>query len=41
MGGINNSNLNQYLDYPNVLAAGGSWLASKELIEKQNFQIIS
>lgn len=32
-GGVNTGNLPSYLALPNVLAAGGSWLAPKDLME--------
>jgi 2-dehydro-3-deoxyphosphogluconate aldolase/(4S)-4-hydroxy-2-oxoglutarate aldolase len=41
MGGINMDNLGQYLARPEVTAAGGSWLASKEFIQKQEFEKIT
>lgn len=41
MGGINPDNISQYLAYPEVLAVGGSWLAPKSLIQKQDFAKIS
>lgn len=36
-GGINTSNLNQYLSLPNVIAIGGSWLATAEMIQNETF----
>ena len=36
-GGISLKNMNDFLELPNVLAIGGSWLTSKHLIEKQEF----
>jgi 2-dehydro-3-deoxyphosphogluconate aldolase/(4S)-4-hydroxy-2-oxoglutarate aldolase len=40
MGGINTSNLAQYLSMPQVHACGGTWLASKTLIAKKDFDEI-
>lgn len=41
MGGINPDNMPKYLNYPQVLAVGGSWLTPGVLIRKQNFRKIS
>ena len=40
-GGINASNLRIYLEYPRVLACGGSWMVSKELIRAHDFAQIT
>ena len=40
-GGININNLNQYLDLPNVLACGGSWMCPASLIDAQKFDEIA
>jgi 2-dehydro-3-deoxyphosphogluconate aldolase / (4S)-4-hydroxy-2-oxoglutarate aldolase len=40
MGGINLENLHQYMAYEIVLAAGGSWIASSELIAQGNYRKI-
>lgn len=40
-GGINASNLRSYLEYPRVLACGGSWMVSKELIRAHDFAQIT
>jgi len=40
MGGVNVGNMSQYLEISNVLAIGGSWLATKELISENNFDQI-
>lgn len=37
MGGINETNLASFLRCKTVLAAGGSWLAPKDIIEKRQF----
>lgn len=41
MGGINADNLKSYIRYKSVVAAGGSWLAPKELIEQGEFKKIT
>jgi len=40
-GGIVLSNLNDYLNLPNVLACGGSWMVRSELINKGSFEEIT
>ena len=40
MGGVNASNITDYLQLKNVIALGGSWLASNELISTKNFTAI-
>lgn len=40
-GGINQKNLRKYLDYPKVIACGGSWMVSKELIINKRFDEIT
>ena len=40
-GGINADNLKGYLDFPKVLACGGSWMVKPELIKAGKFKIIS
>jgi len=40
MGGISTSNCKEYLQLPSVVAVGGSWLAPKDLIERQDFRAI-
>ncbi len=39
-GGINASNLKDYLDFPKILACGGSWMVSKDLIAAGEFDRI-
>ncbi|MDG6895718.1 bifunctional 4-hydroxy-2-oxoglutarate aldolase/2-dehydro-3-deoxy-phosphogluconate aldolase [Volucribacter amazonae] len=39
-GGINLTNIHNYLAIPNVLACGGSWFVSNELINSKNWQKI-
>ncbi|MFX0033687.1 MAG: bifunctional 4-hydroxy-2-oxoglutarate aldolase/2-dehydro-3-deoxy-phosphogluconate aldolase [Promethearchaeota archaeon] len=37
-GGINNETLKEYLELPNVIACGGSWIVKQDLISKGNFE---
>ncbi|MFX1501231.1 MAG: bifunctional 4-hydroxy-2-oxoglutarate aldolase/2-dehydro-3-deoxy-phosphogluconate aldolase [Promethearchaeota archaeon] len=39
-GGITNDNLMNYLELPNVVACGGSWIVRKELISEGKFEEI-
>ena len=39
-GGINNNSLNIYLELPNVIACGGSWIVRKDLISEGKFEEI-
>lgn len=39
-GGINAKNLQSYLDFPKIVACGGSWMVSGELINSGNFDEI-
>ncbi|HBZ52760.1 MAG TPA: 2-dehydro-3-deoxyphosphogluconate aldolase, partial [Eubacterium sp.] len=39
-GGINASNLKSYLDFPKILACGGSWMVKKDLIAAGEFDKI-
>jgi len=41
LGGVNQENLGEYLARPEVLAVGGSWLASAELIAREDWSAIS
>jgi len=36
-GGINNDTLNKYLELPNVIACGGSWIVREDLISEGKF----
>jgi 2-dehydro-3-deoxyphosphogluconate aldolase/(4S)-4-hydroxy-2-oxoglutarate aldolase len=36
-GGINTQNIKDYLQFPKVLACGGSWMVKKELINEKKF----
>jgi 2-dehydro-3-deoxyphosphogluconate aldolase/(4S)-4-hydroxy-2-oxoglutarate aldolase len=40
-GGIDLSNLGAYLNFKNVIACGGSWMATRELINKNDFDEIT
>jgi 2-dehydro-3-deoxyphosphogluconate aldolase / (4S)-4-hydroxy-2-oxoglutarate aldolase len=40
-GGVNTKNLTEYLAFPKVLACGGTWLATSEMIEKGRFEEIT
>lgn len=40
MGGVNLSNMNDYLKQKNVIAIGGSWLVTKELTHAKNYRAI-
>lgn len=39
-GGINNESLTSYLDLPNVIACGGSWIINKDLIADRKYKEI-
>jgi 2-dehydro-3-deoxyphosphogluconate aldolase/(4S)-4-hydroxy-2-oxoglutarate aldolase len=40
MGGINNVNMREYHALKNVIAVGGSWLASKKMMETKDYKAI-
>lgn len=40
-GGVNTKNLAEYLAFPKVLACGGTWLATSEMIEQGKFEEIT
>ncbi|MCD6288026.1 MAG: keto-deoxy-phosphogluconate aldolase, partial [Candidatus Hydrogenedentes bacterium] len=40
-GGINADNLADYLSHPGVLAVGGSWLVSKSLLAKKDWDQVT
>ena len=40
-GGINNTNLKQYLSSPYIFACGGSWMVKKDLIQEGRFDEIT
>ena len=37
MGGVNIENMDEYLKLKNVIAVGGSWMATKELMAAKNY----
>lgn len=39
-GGISQDRIEEYLELPNTLCVGGSWIASKQLIAEQNWEQI-
>ncbi|MCR5419427.1 MAG: bifunctional 4-hydroxy-2-oxoglutarate aldolase/2-dehydro-3-deoxy-phosphogluconate aldolase [Lachnospiraceae bacterium] len=39
-GGINTTNVGEYLSFPKVIACGGSWMVSKDLINGEKFEDI-
>jgi 2-dehydro-3-deoxyphosphogluconate aldolase/(4S)-4-hydroxy-2-oxoglutarate aldolase len=39
-GGINQSNVKDYLKFPQVMACGGSWMVSRDLLRKREFKQI-
>jgi 2-dehydro-3-deoxyphosphogluconate aldolase/(4S)-4-hydroxy-2-oxoglutarate aldolase len=40
-GGINIKNLNTYLSFSKVIACGGSWMVSKELLKSDNYETVT
>jgi 2-dehydro-3-deoxyphosphogluconate aldolase/(4S)-4-hydroxy-2-oxoglutarate aldolase len=40
MGGVSPENMSDYLAQPNVIAVGGSWLASPQLIKNKDYAAI-
>jgi 2-dehydro-3-deoxyphosphogluconate aldolase/(4S)-4-hydroxy-2-oxoglutarate aldolase len=40
-GGVSLSNMADYLNQPNVLCVGGSWLAPAEMIKNKNWEGIT
>jgi 2-dehydro-3-deoxyphosphogluconate aldolase/(4S)-4-hydroxy-2-oxoglutarate aldolase len=41
LGGVNLQNMRSYLEDPIILAIGGSWLADRQLIQKQDWKTIT
>lgn len=39
-GGVNPSNVREYLAHPNIIACGGSWMVKEDLIDNQKFDEI-
>jgi 2-dehydro-3-deoxyphosphogluconate aldolase/(4S)-4-hydroxy-2-oxoglutarate aldolase len=40
-GGITPENVSEYLKFPKVLACGGSWMVTKELLAAKQFEKIT
>ena len=40
MGGVNLSNINIYLQLKNVIAVGGTWLATKEMMINKEYKVV-
>ena len=40
-GGINEKNLNAYLDFPKVIACGGSWMVAKDLLAAKDWKKVT
>jgi 2-dehydro-3-deoxyphosphogluconate aldolase/(4S)-4-hydroxy-2-oxoglutarate aldolase len=40
MGGVNINNLKEYISLRNVIAVGGSWIATKELMNQKDYKTI-
>jgi 2-dehydro-3-deoxyphosphogluconate aldolase/(4S)-4-hydroxy-2-oxoglutarate aldolase len=40
MGGVNINNLEEYISLKNVIAVGGSWIATKELMNQNDYKTI-
>ena len=41
LGGLNIDNMATYLDSPSVIAIGGSWIAKREVIKANNWELIT
>ena len=41
LGGLNQDNLTAYLEFPSVLAVGGSWIAKRDVIQKNDWKTIT
>lgn len=40
-GGINAKNVSSYLEYPRIVACGGSWMVSRDLVKAGNFEKVT
>lgn len=40
LGGLNQDNFTAYLEFPSILAVGGSWIAKRDVIQKNNWKTI-
>jgi 2-dehydro-3-deoxyphosphogluconate aldolase/(4S)-4-hydroxy-2-oxoglutarate aldolase len=41
LGGLNQGNFKAYLEFPSVLAVGGSWIAKRDVIQKNDWKAIT
>jgi 2-dehydro-3-deoxyphosphogluconate aldolase/(4S)-4-hydroxy-2-oxoglutarate aldolase len=41
LGGLNQSNFKAYLESPSILAVGGSWIAKRDVIQKNDWKTIT
>ncbi len=41
LGGLNQDNFKAYLEFPSVLAVGGSWIAKRDVIQKNDWNTIT
>jgi 2-dehydro-3-deoxyphosphogluconate aldolase/(4S)-4-hydroxy-2-oxoglutarate aldolase len=41
LGGLNQDNFKAYLEFPSILAVGGSWIAKRDLIKKNDWKTIT
>lgn len=41
LGGLNQNNFKAYLEFPSILAVGGSWIAKRDVIQKNDWKIIT
>lgn len=41
LGGLNQDNFRAYLEFPSILAVGGSWIARRDVIQKNDWKTIT
>ena len=41
LGGLNQGNFRTYLEFPSVLAVGGSWIAKRDVIQKNDWKTVT
>ncbi len=41
LGGLNQDNFKTYLEFPSILAVGGSWIAKRDVIQKNDWKTIT
>jgi 2-dehydro-3-deoxyphosphogluconate aldolase/(4S)-4-hydroxy-2-oxoglutarate aldolase len=41
LGGLNQNNFKAYLEFPSILAVGGSWIAKRDVIQKNDWKTIT